>query len=139
MGLNHIDNCPRCGRIFVKGIKDVCPACVKEIDQMYDKCLEYLRDNRGTNIANLSEETGVSIKQITRFIREGRISLMDAPNMSYPCDVCGILIREGTICDSCRQRLSRDVNRIKEDQRREQQLQEEREARKNTYNIKRDF
>ncbi|MNN44105.1 hypothetical protein D3C76_1159000 [compost metagenome] len=28
--------------------------------------------------------------------------------MMYPCEVCGVLIREGTMCDSCRNRLTRD-------------------------------
>ncbi|HEX7055744.1 MAG TPA: flagellar protein, partial [Bacilli bacterium] len=60
--------------------------------------------------------TDVSIKQISKFIKEGRISLLNAPNLAYPCDVCGILIREGSICDSCRKRLTKDVNAVKEEE-----------------------
>lgn len=115
MSLN-VDNCSRCGRVFVRGVKDICPSCVKEIEMMYDKCLQYLRENRGATITDVSEATEVSIKQITAFIREGRISLMNAPNLSYPCDVCGVLIRAGNICDNCRQRLVKDVNRLNKDE-----------------------
>lgn len=118
MSLN-IGNCPRCGRVFAKGMKDVCPSCVKDIDQEYVDCLEYLRENKGASMHDVSEETGVSIKQITKFIREGRISLMDAPNLGIPCDLCGTLIREGTMCESCRTRFSKDVNRLNESQKRE--------------------
>jgi predicted amidophosphoribosyltransferase len=63
----NVANCPRCGRVFVKGFKDICPNCTKEIDQQYEKCLKYLRDNRGCAIQELSEATEVSIRQITKF------------------------------------------------------------------------
>lgn len=102
-------NCPRCGKLFARNFRDVCPDCMKKLEQEYESCVDYLRANRGSTINELSEQTGVSIKQITRFIREGRISLMDAPNLAYPCEVCGILIREGHMCDSCRNRLTREV------------------------------
>jgi len=101
----NIDNCPRCGKIFAKGFNDVCPACTREIDKEYETCANYLRENRGASITLLSDETGVSIRQITKFIREGRISLMDAPNLSYPCESCGVLIQSNNLCDSCRKRL----------------------------------
>jgi flagellar operon protein (TIGR03826 family) len=122
MGLN-IANCPRCGKIFAKGIKDVCPACVKDLEQEYEACVKYLRENRGATIKQVSDDTKVPVKQITKFIREGRISLYNAPNLAYPCEVCGILIREGGMCDQCRQRLAKDVNAIKEQH--QQKLQEE--------------
>lgn len=123
MALN-IDNCPRCGKIFAKGVRDICPACVKEVDEEYERCVEYLRENRGSTIKELSDAVDVSVKQITRFIREGRISLYNAPNLAYPCEVCGILIREGSLCDSCRGRLQKDVNRATELER-QKKLQEQ--------------
>lgn len=130
MALN-IANCPKCGKIFAKGIHNMCPACVKHIEEEYETCLKYLRDNRGATIADLSESTKVSIRQITKFIREGRISLMDAPNLTYPCEMCGILIREGHICDSCRKRLAKDVDTAKEEERRK--LEQERTRGKYIY------
>jgi DNA-binding transcriptional MerR regulator len=63
----------------------------------------------------LSQETGVSIKQITKFIREGRITNREAPNVRTACEVCGNGIQEGTICDTCRMKLNKDVNHLKED------------------------
>ncbi|MGG1552430.1 TIGR03826 family flagellar region protein [Paenibacillus ferrarius] len=117
MGMN-VANCPRCGKIFVKGFAEVCPNCLKDLEQQYEKCLKYLRDHRGTNITDLSEATGVSVKQITKFIREGRISIMNAPNMAYPCEVCGTLIRENTLCEPCRMKLVKDVRNTTEDERR---------------------
>ena len=129
----NIANCPRCGKIFAMGLREICPACVKEVDAEYDRCVKYLRENRGTTINELSAAVEVSVKQITRFIREGRISLYNAPNMAYPCEICGILIREGTICDGCRTRLQKDVNRAKDLDR---QKEEEERLRKQAITYK---
>ena len=109
MGLGNIQNCPRCGKIFVKGIKEVCPACDREIEAEYHKCLEYIRENKLVNMYDLSDATGVSIKQITKFIKEGRISIADLPNVSYPCESCGEPIREAKLCPSCRARLEKGI------------------------------
>lgn len=97
-----LDNCPRCGKLFVKNFRDVCPECIREIDIEYQLCADYLREHKGAVINELSDQTGVTIKQITKFIREGRISMMNAPHLSYPCESCGTLIRENQLCGSCR-------------------------------------
>ena len=132
MGMN-VANCPRCGKIYIKGFNDVCPNCVKEIDQQYERCLKYIRANKGVSINDLSEATEVSIKQITKFIREGRISIINAPNMSYPCEVCGTLIRDKTICESCRSKLAKDVRNHTEDELRRKELNTQ--GSKGAYNI----
>lgn len=104
-----IANCPRCGKVFARNFRDICQKCYAEIEQEYVACAEYLRENRGTAITELSEATGVSIKQITKFVKEGRISMVDAPNLTYPCESCGMPIREGNMCTSCRDRLKADI------------------------------
>lgn len=106
----NVGNCPHCGKLYVLNVMECCPTCLREIEQQYVDCVEYLRKERGANIQELSDETGVSIKQITRFIKEGRISVMDAPNLMYPCEICGTLIREGHMCESCRSRLTKDLS-----------------------------
>ncbi|MDQ0116549.1 TIGR03826 family flagellar region protein [Paenibacillus harenae] len=109
----NLDNCPRCGKLFAKGIREVCTVCTRDIDKEYELCANYLREYKGAIITELSDETGVSIKQITKFIREGRISMVNAPNMSYPCESCGTLIREGHLCDNCRNRLTNAAQEMK--------------------------
>ncbi|MFP4975373.1 TIGR03826 family flagellar region protein [Paenibacillus sp. CN-4] len=105
----NLDNCPRCGRLYVRGLVELCQPCMKELEAQYEICVKYLRENRQANIQELSDATDIPIKEITRFIREGRISIANAPNMMYPCEVCGTLIREGHMCDSCRSRLTKDL------------------------------
>ncbi|MFC4811621.1 flagellar protein [Paenibacillus sp. GCM10023250] len=109
----NLDNCPRCGKLFAKFIQDVCQTCVKEIDEEYARCADYLRKNREVNIQELSEAVSVSVKQITKFIREGRISLQDAPNLAFDCEMCGKPIRAGKVCEECRMRLEAEFGRLK--------------------------
>lgn len=104
-----MNNCPRCGKLFIMNVRGICQNCIKEIELEYECCVKHIRENKGTHLHELSEATGVSVKQITAFIREGRISIANAPNMTYPCEVCGISIREGHMCDSCRTRLTKDL------------------------------
>lgn len=118
----NLDNCPRCGKLFAKNFRDVCPVCMRDLDKEYELCSNYLREFKGAIITELSDQTGVSIKQITKFIREGRISMVNAPNMSYPCESCGTLIRENHICDSCRMRLTKDKQHMNEDAARKADL-----------------
>ncbi|WP_028550999.1 flagellar protein [Paenibacillus sp. UNC451MF] len=133
MSLN-VDNCDRCGKIYVKNNYGLCGQCLKDIDLQYEKCLKYLREQRSCSIHELSEATEVSVKQITKFIREGRISIKNNPNMSYHCEICSTPIREHTICESCRQRLAKDANHMHEDEQRKQALLEE--ANRMSFNIK---
>ncbi|MFC5469695.1 flagellar protein [Cohnella suwonensis] len=105
----NLTYCPKCGKLFSKSFRDVCNNCYALMEKDYERCVEHLRQNKGVDIQQLSDEMEVSIKQITKWIREGRISLMNAPNMSYPCESCGILIRDGHMCDSCKKRLQTDV------------------------------
>lgn len=102
-------NCPRCGKLFSKNFREVCQNCHQALEQDYERCNKYLRENKGLTIQELSDHTEITVRQITLWIREGRISLLNAPNMSYPCEVCGILIRDGHMCDSCKARLKNDV------------------------------
>ena len=104
----NLANCPKCGKLYVRNNYERCADCLKEIEQQYRKCADYLREHRNCNIYELSEGTGVSVKQISKFIREGRISLADAPNVKLPCELCGSPVNSGTVCDSCRSKIFKD-------------------------------
>jgi flagellar operon protein (TIGR03826 family) len=133
MSLN-VGNCPRCGKLYAKNPKDLCPACVKEIELQYETCSKYLRENKGSTIQQLSDATETPVKQIVKFIREGRIAINNMPNISYPCEVCGTEIRESNICESCRSRLAKDVSNIEEDRKRAEG--QRKEGGNVTFNIK---
>lgn len=117
MKINQLANCPKCGKLFVKGIRDICPACHREEEEAFAKVVAYLRDpeHKGATIYEVSEATGVSVKLITKFIRQGRISLKNSPNLGYPCESCGELTTEGNLCPSCRAKFTASVQKLKEE------------------------
>jgi flagellar operon protein (TIGR03826 family) len=115
----NVANCPKCGKVYVKNIlHDVCPACVKAADLQCEICIKYLRENRGISLQELSDQTEVPMSLVIKFLREGRISVIGNKNLMYPCEVCGTDIREKNMCDSCRQKLKKDVKNTMEDHRR---------------------
>ena len=114
MSLGTIGNCPRCGKLYAVNPKGICPTCITQVDEEYQRCADYLRENKQSNIYDLSDATKVTVKQITQFIREGRISIADFPNIGYPCESCGTPISDGRLCKDCRERLDKGFKRAME-------------------------
>ncbi|WP_128896371.1 TIGR03826 family flagellar region protein [Longirhabdus pacifica] len=108
----QLANCPRCGKLFGKGVRSICSQCVSKIEKQYDLCWEYLNEHPNATIVELSSETKVTISQIEQFITEGRLSIRDNPNMGYPCDMCGGIIRGGKVCKDCSDRLKTEVKNL---------------------------
>ncbi|MEK0313759.1 flagellar protein [Cohnella sp. 56] len=102
-------NCPRCGKLFNRHIRTICDTCHAGIEQDYEKCFKFLKDHKGVTINELSEATGVTVQQITKFIQEGRISKAVAPNLTYPCEMCGAAIRDGKVCFNCQNKLKKGI------------------------------
>lgn len=107
--MRTLANCPRCGKLFVKEGVNFCPSCIQDIENEYTRCIEYLREHKFVSLYELSEATDVTVRQITQFIREGRISIADNPNMAYTCESCGTPIREGRLCKKCSERLNKGI------------------------------
>lgn len=132
MSLGKLANCSRCDALFVQAVRDICPKCYQAVEQEYELCARFLRkrENRGSTIYQVSEATGVSVKQITKFIKEGRISVAGNPQLGYPCESCGtVMIRTGTLCESCIKNLKHEITQQQEvDQRLEEDKQAERAA-----------
>lgn len=94
-------NCKKCNRIFqYKGI-EVCSRCASSDEDNFKKVKDYLYDNPGATIIEVSKETKVSEKEILRYLRESRIEIREADNLLLDCERCGVPIRSGRFCDSC--------------------------------------
>lgn len=128
-------NCYRCGRLYAKAFRNMCPNCLQEIEAEYMRCVEYLRKERKASMTELSEATGVSVSQITKFIREGRISTERFDNISYACETCGSPIREGNICETCRRRLLGDLKRTTDSEHSDARVKDTSATRHSTYQI----
>jgi len=75
-----VEKCRECGRIFATLPRGVCASCLDRREGDFRLVRDWLRDNSGASIPVVSEATGVDEGVIVRFIREGRIEIVDPAN-----------------------------------------------------------
>jgi flagellar operon protein (TIGR03826 family) len=103
-------NCPRCKKIFNYVRSPVCPACEKEEEETFVALRNFIDENPGCRMAELSETTGVSIKRITQYIRDGRLEISKGMSGEIKCDNCGKPIMRGRYCDVCAVKMHQNLN-----------------------------
>jgi flagellar operon protein (TIGR03826 family) len=110
--MDNLMNCPQCGKLFVKYIREQCDMCFREEEQEYDHVYRYLRksENRKATIVEVSEATKVSESKIIYFIHQGRIRVKGYPNFTYPCDGCQSPINDGRLCEECKARIKSELS-----------------------------
>ncbi|MCZ8512869.1 flagellar protein [Paenibacillus filicis] len=114
MTLLKVANCPSCGKVFQKNLRNLCQACIDSYEHDFNACYSYLRDHRKAANAELSNATGVSESRILGFIKENKLLLSQYPNLHYTCGSCRKPIRQNQLCADCRCRITRDINLLKE-------------------------
>jgi len=110
--MSQIETCPSCGDIYVKNqFRDVCQKCWKEEEQAYDQVSKFMRrrENRAATMLQVVEAVGVKEELLLKFIRTGRLKVTQFPNLGYPCDKCGTIIRSGKLCEPCALEIKKDL------------------------------
>lgn len=103
----EVKNCKGCGKLFnyLTG-PQLCPTCAKALDLKFEKVKEYVYDNPGVGIQEVSKEMEVSIPQIKKWIREERLSFSDDSMIGLECECCGATIKTGRFCNTCKANLA---------------------------------
>ncbi|SHI61841.1 flagellar operon protein TIGR03826 [Geosporobacter subterraneus DSM 17957] len=106
-----IRNCIKCGRIFqYDGFNKKCDRCRKDEEEDFKKVKEYLYDNPGATITEVSEETGVEEDLILKYLRQGRLEITsEGGSLVLDCERCGRAIRTGKFCDQCAEEMAREL------------------------------
>lgn len=65
----------------------------------------YLKKNRSASLEQLSDETGLTLHMVKKYLMEGRILVSDYPNLNYPCYFCEERIHKGYLCKNCSTKL----------------------------------
>lgn len=108
-----LKSCPKCKRIFSPvGGSLICRDCLKLEEEEFEKVRVYLRENRGADINQVSDETGVPTKKIFKYLREGRLEVSDGMSDFLKCEKCGISIRSGQYCRSCCEKVSKNLSSV---------------------------
>lgn len=103
-----LSNCARCGSLFSKINRPICPGCDRKEDAQLEEANQWLRDNPGKTISALSDSTGISRHHILKWVRQKRVSLADKSEIMI-CKRCGDIIWSGTFCDRCKLDLAYSV------------------------------
>lgn len=108
----NVKNCTRCGKIYNYDGFRICPTCRRDDEKDFQKVKEYLYDNPGANIPEVSEATGVDSKKIIDFLRAGRLEVGNDSNLILECENCGVSIRTGRFCDRCATDLQKELGQV---------------------------
>jgi flagellar operon protein (TIGR03826 family) len=111
----EVRNCPNCGRLFNYIRTNLCPVCIKEAEEEFQKVRIHLRDNPNISIIELAEDTGVEEDKIIQWIREGRIESKGLKEAPLKCVKCGVGIYSGTHCAVCSKDLADDFSRASQE------------------------
>ncbi len=104
-----IRNCPECGRIFEFVFKNLCPECIQKEDNESEAVIDYLKNNPGVGIPEISEATGISVDKIIKMLKSGRLIIVCEKNgiNLLTCERCGKPIVNGSFCLQCRDSMTR--------------------------------
>jgi hypothetical protein len=123
-----VANCPRCGKVFQKNLRNQCSDCSRSIDSLLLDSLGFLRRNHRSTNDQLCAATGITNEQMHIWIKEGKLLLSDYPNLSYPCASCANPIRRHKLCPDCTLRINRDIKELKEKDQSIQPLRSEKQT-----------
>ncbi len=104
-----IRNCPECGRIFEFVFNDLCPECFKNEENESEAIVNYLKDNPGAGISEISQATGIGADKIIKMLKSGRlINVCEQHDIKLlTCERCGKPIANGSFCLQCRDSMTR--------------------------------
>lgn len=105
-----VRNCRTCGRIFnyLSGAP-ICANCQKALNDKFDVVKEYIYKNPEASISEVAEIGEVSISQIHQWVREERLSFSERSSIGIDCENCGVTIKTGRFCKSCKDELSNNL------------------------------
>ena len=105
--MGELKNCPVCGKVFVKIVKNLCPDCVEAEEKEFLTVREYIKENPGASVEEISVVTEIDEKKILRWLREGRIEYSSRQaGIKITCKSCGAPISVGNLCGECARELS---------------------------------
>lgn len=108
--MSELRNCRKCGKMFTyTGGSVFCTLCIRREEEAYQKVKEYLYDNPGASMNEVSEATGVSVEKILRFLREGRLEIVEGSAIILECERCRRPIRTGRFCNDCMKGLEGEL------------------------------
>lgn len=106
-------NCSRCGRFFESnGFITLCPNCYEKDQSDFEKIRQYLYEHPRAKIFQVSTDLDISVHKIKRYLREGRLEIIEKDNLFLKCEACGKAICSGVYCDECSKKSKNDFKAV---------------------------
>jgi len=107
----EVRSCRGCGKLYnyLGPSTPACPACMQAMEEKFQQCKEYIRDNPGANIQKVAEDTETSVKMIKQWVREERLTFAEGSVVGIECESCGASILTGRYCPACKGRLQQSL------------------------------
>jgi flagellar operon protein (TIGR03826 family) len=117
-----VRTCRRCKNLYqhITG-PEICPRCRRKEEELFQIVKQYLRENPGASMQEVSEETEVPTYLIVSFLRAGRLQIAPNSPIALSCERCGTKILTGRFCNKCSNNLVNDLNEMAREFRKENQ------------------
>ncbi|EIT86937.1 putative regulator of flagella formation [Fictibacillus macauensis ZFHKF-1] len=109
--MGELENCLQCHALFVYNGRKICQNCYANEEKDYDAVFHFMRQqkNRQATLHDIHTHTGVEERKIMNFLRQGRLHIVQFPQLYYECDTCLGPIREGRICKVCSVKMKKEL------------------------------
>lgn len=103
--------CPDCNipMKYIFGEVFECPSCKRQELTDFGKIKEYLEKAGPQPAIVIANETGIPVKVIDNFLRQGRVEIPDGSAIYIKCESCGVDIRYGRYCPECMARMNKEA------------------------------
>lgn len=111
----EVKSCKMCKHLFnsIGGLV-ICPTCNNKLEDKFKEIKEYIRENKGATITEVSEKFEIPTQQIKKWIKEERLTFSEDSVGGIECESCGTFIKTGRYCVSCKAELLQELSpRIK--------------------------
>ncbi len=111
-------SCKNCGRIINSDFQNrICPQCESKSKDEFYRVKQFIRNNSGVNVSDVSDNCGVSVNQIKVWVGEEKLAYSKGKNMKViNCKNCGKIFNYSfgeKICTSCKKKMDDDFQKVK--------------------------
>jgi len=87
----------------------MCEACKIGEEEGFSAIKEYIEENEESTLGEISKATGVSVKKILGYVREGRLMATSGMAGDITCKSCGEPVTIGNFCEACMLKLNKGI------------------------------
>lgn len=92
----------------------LCPECKRTDEARFQLVKKFLDQYPGAEGKEVFLATGVSVKTLIKWVRDGRLVSSNAINLGAVCDVCKKPIATGTLCEECKVDVVKKFRQVEE-------------------------